>query len=176
MPHQLLDTVQPWDLPQVLHCCSRRYHVTVYFCSNRTQQRQMSFMKGADDPPNCRYGGVELLMDLVHTTPSSEVLAAAAKALQAMMASPEVQVTLSTDGLVIRLWLSFSCSQPQADDKTDVQCRVLSIHTWSTWSALPSTTPSFLLQTGSILAPLPHRPLTCHGCTNQLLFTLAPCM
>ena len=35
-------------------------------------------------------------MDLVRTTASSEVLAAAAKALQAMMASPEVQVTLST--------------------------------------------------------------------------------
>lgn len=40
----------------------------------------------------CRYGGVELLMDLMHTTPSTEVLAAAVKALQALMASPEIQV------------------------------------------------------------------------------------
>ena len=50
-------------------------------------------------------------MDLVRITSSSEVLAAAAKALQAMMASPEVQVNPSSNGLVITLWLSICCSQ-----------------------------------------------------------------
>lgn len=64
--------------------------------------------------PHCRYGGVELLMDLMHTTPSTEVLAAAVKALQALMASPEIQVTSSSPDLAVRLQLSDSCSQPRA--------------------------------------------------------------
>ena len=61
-------------------------------------------------------------MDLVRTTPSSEVLAAAAKALQAMMASPEVQVAMSPNGLVVGLWLSVSCSQLRAEMERSKAC------------------------------------------------------